>query len=133
MNATTEVGGAVERREFPATLEGLASAAEFVGSFSVSPRAAVVLDEIGSNIVRCSGAKSFSVELSQAEDRLTIVFKDDGGAFDPTKVSSPDVTASAADREIGGLGLFMVRQMSDAVEYAREGDCNVLTVRGIRV
>ena len=53
---------------------------------------------------------------------------DDGIAFDPTKMPPPDLDLDIDDREPGGLGLFMVTEMSDSVEYARIDGHNHLTV-----
>lgn len=90
----------------------------------------VVLDEIVSNIVRCSGASGFSIGLTNLEDGgMEMVFSDDGAPFDPTgDVEIPDITAGVEEREIGGLGIFMVKKMSKSVEYVREVGRNVLTV-----
>ena len=58
-----------------------------------------------------------------------MVFSDDGRAFDPTtEVAAPDITASAEERSIGGLGIFMVKKMAKSVAYERRDGRNVLTV-----
>lgn len=90
----------------------------------------VVLDEIVSNIVRCSGASGFSIGLTNLEDGgMEMVFTDDGAPFDPTgDANDPDITAGIEDREIGGLGIFMVRMMARSVKYVRETGRNILTV-----
>ena len=87
------------------------------------------MDEIVSNIVRCSGASGFTISLDKSGDVLTMVFSDDGVAFDPTQdAATPDVSLSADERGIGGLGIFMVKKMSKSVNYVRQGGRNVLTV-----
>ena len=48
--------------------------------------------------------------------------------YDPLKKTDPDVSLSAEDREIGGLGIFLVKKIMDGVEYKRDGQKNVLTV-----
>lgn len=116
-------------RRFTVDTEGLVACQAFVASCCESPRPQIIMDEIVSNIVRCSEATYFSVDFSVDASRLaTIVFTDDGVAFDPLAVAAPDVSSSAADREIGGLGIFMVRKMSKSVSYVRRDGCNVLTV-----
>lgn len=115
-------------KRFSADLKGLDECQAFVASQCDSPRPQIIMDEIVSNIVRCSGATGFSVSFTQADGLATIVFTDDGVEFDPTAAATPDVTAAAADREIGGLGIFMVRKMSKSVAYERRGHLNVLTV-----
>lgn len=122
-------GCGVTEREFSCTAEGLAGAQAFLASVCESPKPAVVTDEIVSNIVRCSGAGAFTIRLDQTPEGFKMVFIDDGKAFDPTtEVATPDVAASAEDRGIGGLGIFMVKKMAKSVSYARQDDKNVLTV-----
>ena len=108
---------------------GLAASQAFLGSVCDLPKPAIVLDEIASNIVRCSGASGFTLGLDRTGDALTMVFSDDGVAFDPTQdAAAPDVTTAIEDRGIGGLGIFMVKKMSKSVNYVRQGGRNVLTV-----
>ena len=119
----------METKTFPCTSEGLIAAQGFLECQCDEPKPAIILDEIVSNIVRCSGASGFSIGIERSDAGLTMVFSDDGKAFDPTReVAEPDISASVADRGIGGLGIFMVKKMSKSVAYRREGDKNVLTV-----
>ena len=116
-------------KTFTCDTNGLAGAQAFLESVCEEPKPAVVMDEIVSNIVRCSGAKAFTVRLGEEPEGLKMVFIDDGAAFDPTtEAATPDVTAAAKDRGIGGLGIFMVKKMSKSVSYARQDGKNVLTV-----
>ena len=122
------IGGMVEK-SFTCDSEGLVGAQAFLESVCESPKPAIVMDEIVSNIVRCSGASGFTVGIDAGEDGLRMVFSDDGKAFDPTtEVATPDITASAEERSIGGLGIFMVKKMAKSVAYARQDGKNVLTV-----
>lgn len=117
------------QRRFTVDLDGLKSCQEFIASLCDSPRPQIIMDEIVSNIVRCSGATFFSVDCTiSPENEMTLVFSDDGSAFDPTAAAAPDLATAAEDRQIGGLGIFMVKKMSKSVSYARTGDLNVLTV-----
>jgi len=119
----------VKQKTFSCDNQGILGAQAFLESVSDSPKPAVVMDEIVSNIVRCSGSKDFSVGLEPTDDGLVMVFTDGGNAFDPTHDAAvPDVTAAAADRGIGGLGIFMVKKMSKSLTYRRQDDKNVLTV-----
>ena len=116
-------------KTFTCDNEGMIGAQAFLESVCDSPKPAIVMDEIVSNIVRCSGAKEFSIALDQTSDGLAMVFSDGGRAFDPTQdVAMPDLTTSVEDRGIGGLGIFMVKKMSKSVSYRRDGDRNVLRV-----
>lgn len=66
------------------------------------------------------------LHASLREDILTIVLSDAGIPFDPTKREAPDLELAAEDRPIGGLGIFLVKQIMDTVEYKRMEDRNVL-------
>ena len=119
----------METRTFSCTEEGVIGAQTFLGAVCDAPKPMVVLDEIVSNIVRCSGAKSFEMGLEKASEGLTMVFSDDGKPFDPTcEAKEPDVTASAEKRGVGGLGIYIVKKMSKSVAYRRDAGRNILTV-----
>ena len=67
---------------------------------------------------------------AQANDlRLKFVITDSGSPFDPTAMPEVDTTLSAEDRPIGGLGIHLVRQIMDSINYERIGGRNVLTLR----
>ena len=59
---------------------------------------------------------------------LIVVIEDDSTAFDVTVETQPEVNAPLGEREIGGLGLFLVHQMMDGVEYRRRDGRNVVTL-----
>jgi len=64
-----------------------------------------------------------------AEDGVvTIVFEDGGVPFDPTAKKDPDRTASAEEREIGGLGIFLTKKIMDGIAYEYRDGRNILTV-----
>jgi serine phosphatase RsbU (regulator of sigma subunit)/anti-sigma regulatory factor (Ser/Thr protein kinase) len=88
----------------------------------------VAVDEIYSNIVRYSGADEAQVRLVKELDTLKLVFRDNGKPYNPLDAKEPDISASAEDRSIGGLGIFMVRKMMDDVEYMYKDGQNVLTL-----
>lgn len=89
----------------------------------------VILDEIYANISQYSEATEAKIELICDAPGVIIRFRDNGTPFDPTKLAAPDTTLSADDRAIGGLGIHMVRKMSDSMEYERKDDWNILSVR----
>ena len=88
----------------------------------------IVADEIYSNIVRYSQAKNAKVIAVQNGTVLSLRFEDDGKPYDPTTAAEPDITASAEEREIGGLGIFIVRNMMDSMDYKYKDGHNVLTL-----
>ena len=61
-------------------------------------------------------------------DKLVFTITDSGVPFDPTQQEDPDVTQSAEERPIGGLGIFLVRQIMDDIRYERKDDKNILTL-----
>jgi sigma-B regulation protein RsbU (phosphoserine phosphatase) len=69
------------------------------------------------------------IEVTADQQWLTFVISDTGMAFDPTAKEDVDTTLSAEERPIGGLGIFLVRQLMDVIDYKREGNKNVLTLR----
>lgn len=88
----------------------------------------IVADEIYSNIVRYSQAKNAKVTAVQNGTVLSLRFEDDGKPYDPTTAAEPDITTSAEEREIGGLGIFIVRNMMDSMDYRYKDGHNVLTL-----
>ncbi len=60
--------------------------------------------------------------------RLVLVISDNGTPFNILEVPDPDVTADISDREIGGLGVFFVKEMVDEARYLRQGNSNILTL-----
>lgn len=64
---------------------------------------------------------------NEADDTLVVEFRDTGIPFEFENLGTPDVEASVAGREIGGLGIFLIRQMVDEVDYRREEGENILT------
>lgn len=60
--------------------------------------------------------------------RLVLVISDNGTPFNILEVPDPDVTADISDREIGGLGVFFVKEMVDEARYRRKGNSNILTL-----
>ena len=64
-----------------------------------------------------------------ADNVVTMIFKDEGTPYNPLAKEDPDVTLSAEDRDIGGLGIFMAKKSLDLIEYAYENNQNVLTIK----
>lgn len=62
------------------------------------------------------------------EKYLKFIITDSGIAFDPTKKEDADITLSAEARPIGGLGIYLVRQIMDSVNYKRMKGRNILTI-----
>lgn len=95
----------------------------------------VCIDEIFSNIVKFSYDRpneyiSVRIVIDETSDKkcVTVTFVDTGPRFNPLDQSAPDITLSAEEREIGGLGIFMVRQMMDDLRYEYKSLANWLTL-----
>ena len=73
----------------------------------------VAVDEIFSNIARYSGATGVVLGCSLKDGKATLRFSDNGRPYDPTEKPDPDTTQSAEEREVGGLGIFMVKKLMD--------------------
>lgn len=68
------------------------------------------------------------IEAVLREHTLEFIITDSGIPFDPTAAPEADVTLSAEERSIGGLGIYLVRQLMDEIHYQRIDDKNVLTL-----
>ena len=66
------------------------------------------------------------IKTLACDGKLTFEICDDGNPFDPTKAEGPDITLSAKQRPIGGLGIFLIRQYMDTMNYKRVDGCNIL-------
>jgi serine/threonine-protein kinase RsbW len=90
----------------------------------------LALEEIFLNIAMHGSepgvAPRVEVSLSLNTDAVTMTVEDDGPQFDPLSLPPPDVTASLADRPVGGLGVFLVRKLMDTVSYERVAGRNQL-------
>ena len=68
------------------------------------------------------------IEATVRDDSLEFVISDSGKPFDPTAAPEADVTLGFEEREIGGLGIYLVRNIMDTVEYRYENGRNILTM-----
>ena len=76
------------------------------------------------------GVKGYvDIEVWADEQWLTFVITDSGKPFDPTTKGEVDITLSAEERDIGGLGIYLVRQMMDSIGYEYKDGHNVLTLK----
>ena len=82
----------------------------------------------GQVLVECDVKVKGERREARGERELVFTITDSGVPFDPTQQEDPDVTQSAEDRPIGGLGIFLVRQIMDDIRYERKNDKNILTL-----
>ena len=94
----------------------------------------VALDELLSNIAYYAyapGTGSMSVQMDYEESTGTVSlsFLDSGALYNPLEKADPDVTLAAEERPVGGLGILMVKRKMDEMDYRRENNRNILTIR----
>ena len=70
-----------------------------------------------------------NVAAQGTEKSVKFIITDEGKAFDPTQAHEADTTLSAEDRPIGGLGILLVQQLMDSINYERIDGKNVLTLK----
>ncbi len=86
----------------------------------------IALDEIYSNIVKFSNASYADVNCCVKDSTVYMIFEDDGIEFDPLKKSDPDISLSIEDRDVGGLGIFLVKSSMTSMEYEYKDGKNIL-------
>ena len=92
----------------------------------VANKVSIAVDEIYSNIINYSGAELATISYEIKDGRLYITFTDDGIPYNPLEAEEPNITLSAEERKIGGLGIFMVKKMTESMEYTYEDEKNIL-------
>ena len=110
---------------------------EAIGNeFSLTPDVVfnlnLVLEEAVVNVINYAYPKeehqSIYLSASLREGSIVLILTDTGKEFDPTMAPDVDITLSADEREIGGLGIFLIRQIMNEVKYERIDGKNVLTL-----
>ncbi|MDL2286725.1 SpoIIE family protein phosphatase [Desulfococcaceae bacterium OttesenSCG-928-F15] len=131
----------VRERHVPASLESLPQILQFVGGeleeLQCDPqkqmRFQLAVEEAFVNIVNYAypdlrdGEKiSLRLDILDVPRRIALYIADTGIPFNPLEKPDPDISLSAEERQAGGLGVFLIRQNTDKVEYARENGYNIL-------
>ena len=91
----------------------------------------VAVEEIFANIASYAypqGGGTALIRIDADGHEAVIRFTDSGIPFNPLEADDPDVSLPAEQREIGGLGIFMVKKTMDGIRYQRDGQKNVLTI-----
>lgn len=94
----------------------------------------IAVEELFVNIARYAyhpdvGEAAVSVAVLQDPPCVEIRLTDRGKPYDPLSREDPDVTLGVEDREIGGLGVYMVKKSMDEASYAYRDGQNILTIR----
>jgi len=118
----------------------IAPAAEEVARFlrgqGVSPGALylahLVIEELVTNIIKYGyddrAEHEIHIAVRLGDNRLMMEIADDGHPFNPCEAPAPDLSLPADQRPIGGLGLHLVRNLSDSFEYERRDKKNIVTI-----
>ena len=94
----------------------------------------IAIDELFGNIAHYAynpevGDATVRVEVIEEPLAVVITFIDKGVPYDPLAKADPDITLSAEEREIGGLGIFMVKKSMDDITYEYKDGQNILKIR----
>ena len=102
----------------------------------VSVQIDVAVEELFVNIAHYAyspgtGSATIGVEILKDPAAIAITFTDRGKPFDPLAKEDPDITLSAEERQIGGLGIYMVKKSMDEVAYEYKDGQNILRIKKI--
>lgn len=125
----------------PATLDNIAVVTDAVNEFLEScgfplkaqTQVDIAIDELFGNIAAYAyhpetGTATVLMEKLEGPSRVIITFMDQGVPFDPLEEAEPDTTRSAEEREIGGLGIFLVRKIMNGMDYEYKDGQNILSI-----
>lgn len=131
----------VTQKTFPAKVDALSDVLSFVEqtlegfdcAMKTQTMLCVAIEEVFVNVAKYAygdgeGDVEFCIDFDKDTRVATFCMSDKGIEFDPLKKPDPDITLSAEEREIGGLGIFITKKTMDAVSYAYENGKNILTM-----
>ena len=123
------------KENLPAVLEFVDSQLEEIDCpIKVQMQMDIAVEEIYINIANYAyspdiGKATIKVGISDDNKEVSITFIDNGVPYNPLEKDDPDITLSAEERAIGGLGIFMVRKTMDDVHYEYKDGKNVFTIK----
>jgi len=93
----------------------------------------LILDELFTNVVSCGFRDAeehwVKITLCREGNVLTLCVRDDGVPFNPTALHDPDTCCPMEERRIGGMGIFLIRRLTDEMTYHRTDTDNIVTLR----
>ena len=119
----------------PATLESVSELLDALEAYAeaagispgVSARLALVAEEVAANVaMHAKGASFFQLRVTPGPQFLDLAIEDDGPEYDPLARAAPDTEAALEDRDIGGLGVHLVKELTQNARYQREDGLNRL-------
>ena len=124
-----------------ATLENIAKVTDFVNEelealacpLKAQMQINIAIDELFGNIARYAyapevGEATVKIETAKEPSVVVITFVDSGVPYNPLEKDDPDITLSAEERQIGGLGIYMVKKSMDHMSYEYKDGQNILTI-----
>jgi anti-sigma regulatory factor (Ser/Thr protein kinase) len=131
-------------KTFPAKIEALSDVLGFADQMleyyecpmKIQTAVCVAIEEVFVNIAHYAykdetGDMTLGIGFDAERREITFRISDKGVAFDPLQNPDPDITLSAEEREIGGLGIFITKKTMDTVSYSYENGENILTMKKI--
>jgi len=127
-------------KSWQADLESLSGIQVFIeklgkGAGFTSQRIAqinIAVEELVVNIInhafKDNREETIKIEVQEDSDQIAFRIIDSGRPFDPLEQKDPDITLDLMDRPIGGLGIYLVKQFANQVDYVRRGNKNILTM-----
>jgi len=124
------------KNNLPDLSKGLDEALSWLTPFNLPPDASYVtilaLEELATNAINLGYTDNqehlIHVEIIVEKDHLLIQYRDDGVFFNPLDVQEPDTNLPVEDRPTEGLGILLLRKISDDMTYIREAGINFVTV-----
>ena len=126
----------------PATIENIETVIDFVNGqleeikcpLKAQMQIDIAIDELFGNIAHYAynpetGPATVRVDVTEEPIAVVITFIDRGVPYDPLKKEDPDITLSAEERAIGGLGIFMVKKTMDEISYEYKDGKNILRIK----
>jgi serine/threonine-protein kinase RsbW len=105
-------------------------AGDFLESAGVDGRAAhhvaMILEELLTNLGTHGGMQDepATIRISIESNRILAEITDTGPPFDPRSMPDPDLSSPVEERNVGGLGLFLMRKLASDIDYVRNAGCN---------
>ena len=113
-------------------VEYLMSSPDMPADDEIQFKVRLSVEEAVENIVRYaygSGSGYLEASTDIQNGMLVVTLKDGGIPFDPLAKPDPDINASLEERQVGGLGIFLCKQLMDEIYYQFVDGCNLLTLK----